>query len=229
VTDESGATEANDVVETSDAAPTAAPRRRALRRILWVLLALVVLGSGYYLVNLWLVYRTGDSDQARPVDAIVVLGAAQYDGRPSPQLAARLDHVVVLWNRGLAPMVITTGGKRPGDRFTEAEASAKYLEAKGVPAASIEQVLGATSYDELVAARNVLRSRSLRRVLLVSDPYHSLRIRLVSQELGLVACVSPTPTSVVRGGTAFWLEMKEAAGVSVGRIIGFDRLLRITG
>jgi uncharacterized SAM-binding protein YcdF (DUF218 family) len=229
VTDEGGATEANDVVETSDAPPAAPRRRRTLRRVLWVLLGLMVLGSGYYLVNLWLVYRTGDSDQARPVDAIVVLGAAQYDGRPSPQLAARLDHVVVLWNRGLAPMVITTGGKRPGDRFTEAEASAKYLEAKGVPAASIEQVLGATSYDELVAARDLLRSRSLRRVVLVSDPYHSLRIRLVSQELGLVAYVSPTPTSVVRGGTAFWLAVKEAAGVSVGRIIGFDRLLRITG
>jgi uncharacterized SAM-binding protein YcdF (DUF218 family) len=206
-----------------------APSRRWLRRVVWAVLALLLLGSGYYLLNLWLVYRTGDSDQARPVDAIVVLGAAQYDGRPSPQLAARLDHVVVLWERGLAPMVITTGGKRPGDRFTEAEASAKYLETHGVPAAAIEQVQGATSYDELVAARDLLRRRDLRRVLLVSDPYHSLRIRLVSQELGLVAYVSPTPTSLVRGGSAFWHEVKEAAGVSAGRIIGFRRLLRITG
>ena len=66
-------------------------------------------------------------------------------------------------------------------------------------------------------------------MLLVSDPYHSMRIRLVGEELGLVAYVSPTPTSVVRGGTAFWHEVREAAGVSVGRIIGFDRLLRVTG
>jgi uncharacterized SAM-binding protein YcdF (DUF218 family) len=226
VTDEQVAP-ADPASEEADAATP--PRRRMLRRVLWAVVAVVVLGVAWFGLNLWLVYRTGDSDQARKVDAIVVLGAAQYDGRPSPQLAARLDHVVVLWNKGLAPMVITTGGKRLGDRFTEAGASAKYLEAHGVPAAAIEQVLGATSYDELVAARNLLRSRDLRRVLLVSDPYHSLRIRLVSQELGLVAYVSPTPTSLVRGSRAFWLEVKEAAGVSVGRIIGFDRLLRITG
>ena len=220
-----------DPVDPTDVVGAVDParRRRWLRRVLWTVLAVVVLGAAWFGLNLWLVYRTGESDQARPVDAIVVLGAAQYDGRPSPQLAARLDHVVVLWNKGLAPMVITTGGKRQGDRFTEAEASAKYLEAHGVPAAAIEQVQGATSYDELAAVRDLLRSRSLQRVLLVSDPYHSLRIRLVSQELGLVAYVSPTPTSVVRGGRAFWLEVKEAAGVSVGRIIGFRRLLGITG
>jgi uncharacterized SAM-binding protein YcdF (DUF218 family) len=229
VTDEAGTPDATETVDSSSDTESARPRRRVLRRILWTLLGLLVLAGSYFLVNLWLVYRTGESDQARPVDAIVVLGAAQYDGRPSPQLAARLDHVVVLWQRGLAPMVITTGGKRQGDRFTEAQASATYLEAHGVPAAAIEQVLGATSYDELRGARDLLRARSLRRVLLVSDPYHSLRIRLVSQELGLVAYVSPTPTSLVRGGTSFWHEVKEAAGVSVGRIIGFDRLLRITG
>jgi uncharacterized SAM-binding protein YcdF (DUF218 family) len=218
-----------DPSETPADAQIVPPRRRWVRRVVLVVVGLAALCSGYFLVNLWLVYRTGETDQARPVDAIVVLGAAQYDGRPSPQLAARLDHVVVLWKRGLAPMVITTGGKRLGDRFTEAEASAKYLETKGVPAAAIQQVSGATSYDELVAARDLLRSRDLRRVVLVSDPYHLLRTRLVSQELGLVAYVSPTPTSLVRGSRAFWLEVKEAAGVSVGRLIGFDRLLRITG
>ncbi|MDO8392229.1 MAG: YdcF family protein [Actinomycetota bacterium] len=183
----------------------------------------------YYLVTLWQVYRTGESDQARPVDAIVVMGAAQYDGRPSPQLAARLDHVVELWNDGHAPLVVTTGGNRPGDRFTEAEASAIYLVDRGVPADAIEQVGGTTSYDELEAVRDLLFARGLHSVLLVSDPYHSLRIRLVSQELGLTAYVSPTRTSPVQGGTAFVRELKEAAGIAAGRIIGFDRLLRLTG
>ena len=215
---------------TDDAAEGVdAPPKRRLRRVLWVVVAVVLAGALYFSVNLWLVHRTGRSDQARAVDAIVVLGAAQYDGRPSPQLAARLDHVIVLWKRGLAPLVITTGGKRSGDRFTEAQASANYLAARGVPAAVIEQVIGDTSYGELVAARDLLRSRGVRRVLLVSDPYHSLRVRLVSEELGLVAYVSPTPTSLVRGGTEFWREVKEGVGVSIGRIIGFDRLLRITG
>ena len=228
MTDESVVPAGGDEPTTpDDGAPR--PKRVGLRRVVWTLLGFVSVGVAYYLVNLLLVYRTGTSDQARPVDAIVVLGAAQYDGRPSPQLAARLDHVVVLWGRGLAPLVVTTGGKREGDRFTEAQASAKYLEARGVPASAIALVGGATSYDELVAARELLASLGVRRVLLVSDPYHSLRIRLVGEELGLVAYVSPTPTSVVRGGTAFWHEVREAAGVSVGRIIGFDRLLRVTG
>ena len=92
---------------------------------------------GYYLVSLYQVWSTGRSDQARPVDAIVVMGAAQYDGDPSPQLAARLDHVAELWPQGLAPLVVVTGGNQPGDRFTEAEASAAYLVERGVPADAI--------------------------------------------------------------------------------------------
>ena len=200
-------------------------RRRAFRLIA---VGAALLGL-YFLVTLWQVFRTGNSDQARPVDAIVVLGAAQYDGRPSPQLAARLDHVVELWDDGLAPLVVTTGANQPGDRFTEAEASAVYLQDRGVPADAIVQVGGSTSYDSLREARDELRARGLSRVLLVSDPYHSLRIRLVGQELGLTAYVSPTRTSPVRGREVFWREVKEAAGVGVGRIIGFDRLLQITG
>ena len=209
-----------------------APRRRLgrrMRRALLVLAGLVALAAVWFLFNLWQVHRVGNSDQASPVDAIVVMGAAQYDGRPSPQLAARLDHVVDLWNRGLAPMVVTTGGNRPGDRFTEAEASANYLVDHGVPASVIRQVGGTTSYDELVAVCDLMNAQGQDRVLLVSDPYHSLRIRLVGEELGLVAYVSPTRTSPVQGRTAFWREVKEATGVSVGRVIGFDRLLDITG
>lgn len=219
----------DDVEETSDVGPQhTAPRNRwrLARRVLAGVVAVLAL---YFLTNLWLVFRTGNTDQARPVDAIVVLGAAQYDGRPSPQLAARLDHVVELWGDGVAQLVVTTGSNRPGDRFTEAQASAAYLEKRGVPANAIVQVGGNTSYDSLVAVRDELRRRGLDSVLLVSDPYHALRIRLISQELGLTAYVSPTRTSPVRGSAAFWRELKEAAGISAGRIIGFDRLLAITG
>jgi uncharacterized SAM-binding protein YcdF (DUF218 family) len=207
-------------------APAPVNRWRRVRRVAYVVVAVSLV---YFVTNVWLVFRTGNTDQARPVDAIVVLGAAQYDGRPSPQLAARLDHVVELWDNGVAPMVVTTGGNRPGDRFTEAQASATYLEERGVPADAIVQVGGTTSYDSLVATRDELRSRGLDRVVLVSDPYHALRTRLVSQELGLTAYVSPTRTSPVQGSDVFWRELKEAAGISVGRIIGFDRLLEITG
>ncbi len=207
--------------------PGSHPWRRVLVR---AAVFLLVVGTMYYGVTLYQVWSVGRSDQARRVDAIVVMGAAQYDGTPSPQLAARLDHVVELWGQGLAPLVVVTGGNLPGDRFTEAEASADYLIDAGVPAdAILSEDEAHNSYDSLVGVRDLLVSQGLTRVLLVSDPFHSLRIRLVAQELGLVAYVSPTPTSTVTGGRNVAKEMKEAAGIALGRIIGFDRLLDLTG
>ncbi len=200
------------------------------RRAVFGLLATIALGGLYYCVTLFQVWSTGNSDQARPVDAIVVMGAAQYDGRPSPQLQARLDHVVELWDRGLAPLVVVTGGNQPGDRFTEASASAAYLERNGVSAdAILQDPHGHSSWESLVGVVHLLDQRGLHRVLLVSDPFHSLRIRLVAEELGLTAYVSPTHTSPVRGVRAFAKEMKEAMGISIGRVIGFDRLFSLTG
>lgn len=227
-----GATGGAESIDPTEVGAVVVVRRRRTW-VRWVTrggLTLVLLGIGYYGITLYQVHSTGAGDQTRPVQAIVVMGAAQYDGRPSPQLAARLDHVVGLWNQGVAPFVVVTGGKRAGDRFTEAEASARYLTARGVPAAAIlEENHAHNSYDSLVGVRDLLAARNMSRVLLVSDPYHSLRIRLVSQELGMTAYVSPTRTSPVRGGRAFAKEMKEAAGISLGRIIGFRRLLAITG
>lgn len=199
---------------------------KRVRRSCYLLVTLLV---GYYLVTLWQVWRAGESDQARPVDAIVVMGAAQYDGRPAAVLTARLDHVLELYERGLAPLVVTTGANQPGDRFTEAQASAAYLVERGVPESAIIQVGGSTSYAELELAAEALQTRGLVRVLLVSDPYHSLRIRLVAEELGLTAYVSATRTSPIDGWAAFRQHLKEAAGVSLGRLIGFDRLLSLTG
>jgi uncharacterized SAM-binding protein YcdF (DUF218 family) len=183
----------------------------------------------YFALTLWWVHRVGRSDQARPVGAIVVMGAAQYDGRPSPQLAARLDHALDLYERGLAPMVVTTGGKLPTDRFTEAEASRDYLVERGVPAAAILTVEGATTFDSLVLVADVLGGDDRPSVVVVTDPFHSLRARLAAEEVGLDAYVSPTRTSPVRGTAAFRREVKEAAGVAVGRLVGFRRLQRLTG
>jgi uncharacterized SAM-binding protein YcdF (DUF218 family) len=208
------------------------PRRRRSpwrRRIVLGLLSLVVLGGAYYGITLYQVHSTGQSDQARPVDAIVVMGAAQYNTTgPSPQLAARLDHVVTLWERGIAPAVVTTGGNQPGDRFTEAEASKTYLVERGVPAdAIVTENTSRNTYDAFRGVAELLpRGAS---VLIVTDPFHALRSRLTAEEVELDAYVSPTPTSVVVGNTARTKELKEAAGVALGRIIGFRRLLGITG
>ena len=202
------------------------PRRRWLRAIVLVVVALV----GYYAITLLHVHLVGADDQARPVDAIIVMGAAQYDGTPSPQLQARLDHVVDLYERGIAPIVVVTGGKQAGDRFTEAEASAAYLTDHGVPETSIlREDQGHSSWASLSTVAEMLERINAQRVILVSDPYHSLRIRLMAEDLGLTAYVSPTRTSPVSGARAFGKEMKEAAGIAVARIIGFDRLLSITG
>ena len=192
-----------------------------MRAALLLLVAVLV----YLGISAYQVWSTGRSDHTGPVDAIVVMGAAQYDGRPSPQLAARLDHVAELWPQGRAGLVVVTGGKRPGDRFTEAEASAAYLEERGVPASAIVlEDQGTTSYESLRGVADLLGDRGLDEVLIVTDPYHALRSRLIAGEVGLDAHVSPTPTSVVRGGDAVGRQLQEAAGVAVGRLIGFERI-----
>lgn len=202
--------------------------RRWWRRIAWGAGAAVVLAVAYALFSYWQVWSVGRSDQARPVDAIVVMGAAQYDGRPSPQLAARLDHVVDLWPQGFAPVVIVTGGNQPGDRFTEADASAAYLTERGVPPdAVILEGEGSTTYESLSNVAQQVDD-SISSVLIVTDPYHALRSRLVAESVGLTAYVSPTPSSVVSGAREAQREIGEAAGVAVGRIIGFERLDRLT-
>jgi len=205
-------------------------RRRWPRRLAVGAAAMVLLTLVYYGVTFLQVRSTGLSDQVRTVDAIVVMGAAQYDGRPSPQLAARLDHAADLWASGLAEVLVVTGGNQPGDRFTEAEASANYLVDRGVPAEAIlQEDASHSTYESLEAVSALLHQRGLFSVLLVSDPFHSLRTRLTAQELGLVAYVSPTRTSPVRGSTETAREFEEAAGIALGRIIGFKRLLSITG
>jgi uncharacterized SAM-binding protein YcdF (DUF218 family) len=213
--------------------PQPASRRRQVswrRRTNLALLAVVGLCLLYYLVTLFQVMRAGRVTEPDPTEAIVVLGAAQYDGRPSPQLAARLDHALDLWNAGVAPVVMVTGGNQPGDRFTEAEASARYLVDRGVPESAIMQEdEGRTTYESLDVASDLLAAAGIERVVLVTDPYHSLRTRLIAEQFGLAAATSPTPTSVVNGWSRFRRELYEAGGVAVGRVIGFDRLSDLTG
>ena len=126
----------------------------SVRRVVgWVLvvLALSCAYVGLSTFEVWRVGRSAGIEMVSSADAIVVMGAAQYDGRPSPQLAARLDHALDLWNAGKAPLVIVTGGKRSGDRFTEARASRDYLVERGVPTTDIlEESSSHSAFDEIV-------------------------------------------------------------------------------
>jgi uncharacterized SAM-binding protein YcdF (DUF218 family) len=185
------------------------------------LLAAVVLYLGVTFVQVW---RAARNDQARPADAIVVFGTAQYNGVPSPVLAARLDHAIELYEKDLAPVIVVTGGNQPGDQFTEATASANYLIERGVPDEDVlREVSGTSSWQSLAAAANFLDDREINDVLLVSDPFHSLRIRAMATELGLEAHSSPTKTSPIRGMTEARYMAREAVAVAVGRIVGFRR------
>lgn len=213
-------------------------RRKWVRwaiRSLFVLAGLTVLALVYYSITLYQVWSTGHNDQSRAVDAIVVMGAAQYDGRPSPLLQARLDHALELFRADLAPVIVVTGGKQSGDRFTEASASRKYLRSKGVPNSRIlAEDEGASTWQSLEGVSTLLQKRlkgadRQPTVLIVTDPFHSLRARLIAKELDLKAYVSPTQTSPWGGGTQFRKSLKEAAGIAVGRIIGFRRLWSVTG
>ena len=192
----------------------------------------LIISMIYGCANLAQVWWVGRSDQARAVDAIVVLGVAQYDGRPSPQLQARLDHALALLLEGASPLVITTGGNQPGDRFTEAEASANYLiQGLGIDYQATEilqENSGSTTRESLIGVRDIMQSRGLHSVLIVTDPYHSLRSRLIAQDLGLVAYVSPTRTSPLRGASAVSRHVREALGVAVAHLIGFANLERLT-
>jgi uncharacterized SAM-binding protein YcdF (DUF218 family) len=200
---------------------------RLVTRALAICVAALVVYIGATAVQVWLTSRR---DEARPAQAIVVMGAAQYDGVPSEDLAARLDHALSLWRRGLAPLVVVTGGRQPGDPFTEAEVSAAYLEGRGIRTpGAIVQVGGKTSFESLSAASAVLRDRGDRTVILVSDGFHSARILDISRSLGLTAYPSPTTTSPISGIGAVPYFAKETVGVALGRVIGFGRLSALRG
>jgi uncharacterized SAM-binding protein YcdF (DUF218 family) len=140
----------------------------------------------------------GERDQAQKADAIVVLGAAQYAGRPSPVLEARLEHAITLYRQGIAPRLIVTGGKAAGDITSEAETSARYARRKGVPdSAIIIESESRSTTEQMHAVSRMARTRRFSRVILVSDRFHMLRLLLTAWKLGLPASGSPTRSSPI--------------------------------
>jgi len=194
------------------------------RRLLLTGAALVVLLVGYYGVTFMQVWVAARSDHARPAQAIVVMGAAQYDGRPSPVLRARLDHAGDLYRQDIAPVIVVTGGSQPGDRFTEALTGFKYLRGIGVPEASLRiENRGTNSWESLAAAAGFLRRDGITEVVIVSSPYHSLRVEKIAREVHLHGHASPARTA---GGIGSLFQLgREAAAVAVGRVIGYGRLV----
>jgi uncharacterized SAM-binding protein YcdF (DUF218 family) len=168
--------------------------RRAGRAIAVLLLG-GVLGYGALFVHVW---RLGQRDDRGPVDAIVVLGAAHYVGRPSPVLRARLDHATLLFNEGLAPFIVVTGGRAEGDQMSEATASHQYLVSQGVPGtAVVVRPEGRDSRASVASAAEWLEAHGLDEVVLVSDPFHMARLRAEARARGLRVHLSATRSSPI--------------------------------
>ena len=190
---------------------------RVVRRlVLAVVLALVlvVLGTA---VQVWWVAR---GDDTRRSDAIVVLGASQFDGRPSTVFRARLQHARALFEDGVAPRVVTLGGGAPGDRTTEAVAGARFLSERGVTTVAIEK--GRNTLESLEALEAEFERRGWRSAVLVTDPWHALRSRRMARDLGIDAVASPARAGpVVRDrGTQLRYIARETAAYLYYRVFG---------
>jgi uncharacterized SAM-binding protein YcdF (DUF218 family) len=195
---------------------SAAPRTEQRRKYLVALstLGLGVLVTGATLVVLGLaVQAQARSDERAPADAILVLGAAQYNGWPTRAFRARLEHAAALYRQGYAPAIVLVGGSAAPADLSEAEAGARYLQRLGIPAEALVVVPeGRNTWHSLEAAAEPLRARGARRLLLVSDGFHLFRSKLMARDLGFMALGSPAPDSPIRPGSwlEYWYIVREA-------------------
>jgi uncharacterized SAM-binding protein YcdF (DUF218 family) len=177
-----------------------------------VLLAVAVV----YTSSLIMVLVVSQQDQREPVDAIVVLGAAQYNGRPSPVFRARLNHALGLYREHLAPLVVVTGGVGRGDTMSEALVGERYLRTQGIPADSVAAAgEGRTTKTSMTALAEWVRPRHITRVILVSDPFHMFRLRLEARRTELQALTSPTESSPISENPVLELRYLLAEGFKV--------------
>jgi uncharacterized SAM-binding protein YcdF (DUF218 family) len=186
-----------------------------------VAIAAVVVLLAYPLYLGYQVWSQSHRDENHSADAIVVLGAAQYDGEPSPIFKARLDQAAYLYREGFSTTVIVTGGKQEGDRFTEAEAGADYLVSQGVPSeAFLLENQGSTTLESLREVRELADEHGIESVLLVSDPMHSERIKRIAGDLGF-SDVYSSPASYISLNRSRATKARELAR-EVASIIAYE-------
>jgi len=174
-------------------------------------------------VQVWLTSRHSEPRQA---GAIVVMGAAQYNGVPSPDLKARLNEALSLYQAGYARLVVVTGYKEKADHFTEAQAGANYLEAAGIPASQVLEVGGSDSYENLADAAPHLKAMGVKSVLIATDGFHEDRSMAIATGLGFKPWPTPARSSPITGWSTIPYFAKEALDVSIGRIVGYHTLSR---
>ncbi|HYP08829.1 MAG TPA: YdcF family protein [Bryobacteraceae bacterium] len=185
-----------------------------MRKLLWRGAAVITLLIAIYLG--WIVrsiYRQSEVDEARTADVIVVLGAAEYRGKPSPVLRARLDHALGLYQRKLAPRIITTGGAGGDPVFTEGEVGRGYLVKRGVPSeAIILEAEGESTVHSTAAVAEIMRRMNLKSCIVVSDAYHIFRVKKMLEFRGLDVYGSPRPSEQTGSSREKWLFVRQAIG-----------------
>jgi len=202
-----------DKVE-QDKVVAARPRRRgwfgsAVGFLLVYLIAVVVLALLGWCIWVYVqIERAAYEDQAVPADVICVFGAAEYGGRPSPVLRARLDHALALYEHGIAPVVLTLGGSAPGDKFSEGQVGQAYLMANGVPLkAIIAETSSRTTEEQTARIVVIARTNGYKRVVIVSDPTHLFRIREMCARQGLEVLTSPRSQTATVGSATEWKQV----------------------
>jgi len=197
-------------------------RRHPILLTLGSVALLGLLGLGLTAVAVWRSAHTDDASRIDRADVILVLGAAQYGGEPSPVFEGRLRHAALLYREGRAATVLVLGGSAPGDTSTEAEAGRDWLLAEGLPAgAVVASPVGATTLESLEAAADWMRERDLQSAFLVSDPWHNLRVKRMASDLGIEAYASATWHSAARSeGTRSGGYLRETIAYLYYRVFG---------
>jgi uncharacterized SAM-binding protein YcdF (DUF218 family) len=184
-----------------------------MKRLVAATAGIAVAATGAWLVSVARqIHRQSTTDEARPADVIVILGAAEYRGRPSPVYRARLDHGLELYRKGLAPRIITTGGAGGDPHFTEGGVGQAYLAERGVPSEVITaEQEGSTTAESIAAVAEIMRRMGLSSCIIVSDGYHIFRAKKMLESLGLRVYGSPRPSQSGRHGASWWVYVRQSA------------------
>jgi vancomycin permeability regulator SanA len=205
-------------MNAADVVSQNAPRSvspKIVRALIWLALLLFL----YWLATFVDVWVASNSDDDVSAPAAIVLGAAQYNGEPSPVLKSRLDRALELYESGAVKLVVVTGGNQAGDITTEAKTGYDYLRSAGIPDDDLLlEVQGISTYESVGASARILRDRDITSAVLVTNAYHSRRTQLVAEEFGMEPQVS------LVGDASFGRLFKESVAVSIGRVTSFRRL-----